>query len=84
MKADDRNNDMTPEQKPKKTAWIWMLLCCLAPILLIVVLAGTGRGSNSLLYVIALLACPLGMLAMMLMGRGSHCSPKDKDEPKAC
>lgn len=74
---------MTAQQKQKKTGWIWMLLCCLAPILLIVVLAASGRSSGSLLYIVALLICPLGMIAMMLMGRRSHCSPKnDEDEPK--
>ena len=67
-----------PEQRPKKSGMIWMLICCLAPILLIAGLAATGWSGGSLLYVAALLICPIGMIAMMFTGRGSHCAPTHK------
>ena len=69
------------EQQPKKSGMIWMLVCCLAPILLIVGLAATGWTGGSLLYVAALLICPIGMIAMMFMGRSSHCAPPHRDDP---
>ena len=74
------NTNNTPEKTTKNTGWIWMLLCCLAPILLIAGLGAAGWNAGSILYIIALLICPIGMIAMMLMGRGSHCAPGDKDE----
>ncbi len=68
----------------KKTSlgWLWMLLCCLAPLLVILVLAVGGWSRSSLVYIIAILACPLSMLFMMFSGRGSHRSSQDEDEPK--
>ena len=59
-----------------------MLLCCLSPLLVILVLALGGWNRGSFVYVIALLICPLSMLFMMFSGRGSHRSSQDEDEPK--
>lgn len=50
---------------------LWMVLCCLAPLLLVFIAPVFGlRGGNfsSFLYFLALFACPL----MMLMGHGGH------------
>jgi len=55
-----------------------MLLCCLAPLLVILVLAVGGWSRSSLVYIIAILACPLSMLLMMRSGRSSQ----DEDEHK--
>lgn len=59
---------------------IWMVLCCLAPILLIAILAATGYSAGSILYTVALLICPIGMIAMMFMGSGCHSSGCEKDD----
>lgn len=59
-----------------------MLLCCLAPFLLILVLALGGWNRGSFVYVIAILICPLSMLFMMFSGRGSGRPSEDEHEPK--
>lgn len=76
------NTNHTTPKKQKNTGWIWMLVCCLAPILVIVGLGAAGYNSGGILYTIALLICPIGMIAMMFMGRGSHCAPHDDDVRK--
>ena len=69
--------------------WEWksalkMAACCLAPMLALVVLAGGGGAllgaAGSVLPLLALLACPLGMFFMMrAMSKGQQ-RPKDKDQ----
>lgn len=68
--------------RKRKTMGFWMVLCCGIPLLLIAVLGTTGWGAGNLLYIGALLFCPLSMIAMMFMGRASHCSPKAEEQPK--
>lgn len=59
--------------------WLWMLLCCLAPVLVVLVLGLSGRNLGGLVYLVAILACPLSMLFMMRSGRSSRDEGKDKD-----
>ncbi|MCQ9208413.1 MAG: DUF2933 domain-containing protein [Omnitrophica bacterium] len=60
--------------KPNRHMLI-MLICCLVPILLILVLVKFGISSN-LLFLLLILLCPLGHLLMMRGGHNGH----NKDE----
>lgn len=72
--------------------WDWksalkMAACCGAPLLALVVLAGGGGAllgaAGSLLPLLALLACPLGMFFMMrAMSKGHQQQPKDNEQDK--
>ncbi len=57
----------------KNTSWL-MKICCLLPIIAIIILPLIGVKS-AYLNVLAFLACPLAMLFMMLM---------NKDKNKKC
>jgi hypothetical protein len=73
-------------------SWDWkmalkMALCCGAPLLALVVLAGGGGlllgAAGSVLPLLAALACPIGMYFMMRgMSHGHHDGRGDKDQVK--
>lgn len=78
-----------PKASPAQPNWkhlLKMAACCGAPLLALVVLAGGGGAllgaAGSLLPVLALLACPLGMFFMMwaMSKAGHHKSPRDDKE----
>jgi len=69
-------------KKQKNLGWLWMLLCCLAPLLVILVLALGGWNRGTFVYIMAILICPLSMLFMMFAGRASGHSSQDENEPK--
>jgi|GEM_PF-2358115 len=86
--ADAQRPDQTAGVVAKPQSWKGLLkmgLCCGAPILALVVLAGGGGAvlgvAGALLPVLALLACPLGMYFMMrsMAKTGDH--GKSKGEP---
>lgn len=61
---------------------LWMVLCCLLPILAISILPAFGvRGSfSTLLYTILIFACPLMMINMMM---GGHQHDEEDADNKA-
>ena len=75
----------TPKQQRWKRYLKWGA-CCGAPLLALVVLAGGGGAllgaAGSLLPVLALLACPIGMFVMMwaMSKAGHHKSARDDKE----
>ena len=79
--------ESSAEDAPKPPSWKGLLkmgLCCGAPLLVLVVLAGGGGAvlgaAGALLPALAMLACPLGMYFMMrsMSKRGDHENSKDK------
>lgn len=84
----ERGLDSTPAPpaRPNWKRYLTMAACCGAPLLALVVLAGGGGAllgaAGSLLPVLALLACPLGMFFMMwaMSKAGHHKSPRDDKE----
>lgn len=61
------------------SGWFWMLLCCLAPAAVVLVLGLSGWNLGGVVYVVAILACPISMLFMMRSGRSSKDEGKDKN-----
>ena len=79
--------ESSAEGAPKPQSWKGLLkmgLCCGAPLLVLVVLAGGGGAvlgaAGALLPALAMLACPLGMYFMMrsMSKRGDQENSKDK------
>lgn len=85
--ARDQDSATASPARPNWKHLLKMAACCGAPLLALIILAGGGGAllgaAGSLLPLLALLACPLGMYFMMRsMSKGQQQEPKDKDEDK--